>query len=354
MNDATFADIQLTNVPRTAGFPVLGPAIIYGRIGEGASSTIYLATHAASAADVAVKVLKENVSAPVTERFRREARLTARFEHPAFVHLLGQGVDRQSGTRFMVLEFVPGESLLDRVSRRGPMDLGEAITAVRAVSEGLGELHRKGLVHRDVKPSNILVSHQGELKIADLGVAKAVESSGDPVAVDDLTISGEVLGSESYMPPEQRHSSREVGAPADVYALGGVLLFLVTGKTPAKALASADLPASISAWVKRCRSRDPSARFEDAGAAAAALVESSAGIAELSLADPALQDSLREWYRLRPSEEALRRVREEAPQALEDFTQPSDFKVMSRQTRVLLLVLAAALAIALGIVAGID
>lgn len=352
MNDATFADIQLEDVPVVAGFPVLGPAIVYGRIGEGGSSTIYLATHAASAADVAVKVLKGNVGEPVTERFRREARLTARFEHPAFVHLLGQGVDHQSGTRFMVLEFIPGESLLSRVSRRGPLELGETIAAVRAVAEGLGVLHRQGLVHRDVKPSNILLSHTGEVKISDLGVAKAMESSTDSDAFPDLTVSGEVLGSESYMPPEQRRSSKAVSASADVYALGGVFLFLATGKTPSRALAFAKLPAPIEAWVKHCRERDPADRYPDAAEAAKGLVTAAAGIEEMTLADPTLQDTLREWYRLRPSEDAIRRIREEAPESLADFTQPSDFKVMSRQTRVLLLILLGALAVFLGVVAG--
>ncbi|HYX76375.1 MAG TPA: serine/threonine-protein kinase, partial [Gaiellaceae bacterium] len=167
------------------------------------------------------------------QRFVREARLAARLSHPNIVRVYDVG--ENDGLPFIAMEYVEGETLADLLRRRGRLEPGEAVALALQACAGLETAHEAGLVHRDVKPQNLLVTPAGTLKIADFGIARSLDGT-------QLTQAGTVLGTAAYLAPEQA-AGETVTAAADVYSLGAVLYELLTGRPPYVADSLAELAA---------------------------------------------------------------------------------------------------------------
>lgn len=226
--------IQLTSscpTPMTVRLPPevgqrLGKCQLVARIGEGAFGIVFRARHLTLDTDVAVKVL--NLSrvrdrGNRRRRFQGEAKLLARVDHPHLVRILDYEDDEQYP--YLVLEFVDGPSLSDLLKKRGKLPLGEAVTLIRQTAEALGAAQRAGVVHRDVKPGNILVTPDGQAKLTDLGMASLLDPE-QRRSRDDA-----VCGTVSYMAPEQFHKPH-VDCRSDIYSLGCTFFQTVTGRLP--------------------------------------------------------------------------------------------------------------------------
>jgi serine/threonine-protein kinase len=194
-------------------------------VGTGGMSSVYRAHDRLLERDVALKVLHQQFTADddYVERFRREARSVAQLSHPNIVTVIDRG--EQDGRQFIVFEYVDGENLKTLVERQGPLPVHEAITLTLQVARALGFAHEHGLVHRDVKPQNVLLNGNGEAKVTDFGIARSLEVHGG------LTQTGTVLGTSDYIAPEQARGAR-ANAQSDIYSLGAVLYELLTGDVP--------------------------------------------------------------------------------------------------------------------------
>lgn len=205
----------------------IGPYRILERLGFGAMSNVYLCKHRATQARVAVKVLAATQAKdPVAlKRFYREARATASLDHPNIVRV--HDVDWDGETNFIVMDFVDGSSIQDIIKHFGAMDIQRAAHYIRQAALGLQHACEHGLVHRDIKPGNLLIDRKGEVKILDMGLARFAEE-GDM----EVLTQGEVLGSPEYLAPEQALDSHKVDIRADIYALGSTFYLMLTGKPP--------------------------------------------------------------------------------------------------------------------------
>jgi serine/threonine protein kinase len=230
--------------------------------------------------DVAIKVLAEHLASDVEfrQRFLREGRLAAKLSHPNVVSVYDGG--ETDGRPYIVMEYVEGVTLAGEIARRGRVSLDEATGLATQVCAGLEHAHDMGLVHRDIKPQNLLLRADGVLKIADFGIARAVE--GTP-----LTEAGTVLGTAVYLSPEQA-SGEHVSPAADIYSLGAVMYELLagqppfsseknlpalvlrkrTGRVPSLRDSVPELPGRLDEIVLRCLSPEPSARPPSAAALA--------------------------------------------------------------------------------------
>jgi len=193
-------------------------------LGRGGMATVYLARDAELDRPVAVKVLAEHMADTPSfhDRFLREAKLAAQLSHPNVVQVFDVGED--NGRPFIVMECVQGSTLADELKQRGPLDPTDVVDLALQICGGLEHAHAAGLVHRDIKPQNLLLGSDGTVKIADFGIARAAEETR-------LTQIGSVLGTAAYLAPEQA-LGEEVTAAADIYSLGCVLYELLTGRTP--------------------------------------------------------------------------------------------------------------------------
>ena len=206
------------------------------KIGEGGMGTVYQAVHIHLAKHVALKILPSDKlrSKQSVSRFRQEMRAVGKVNHPNVVSASDAGTI--DGHHFLVMELVQGADLARIIHARGPLDVADACEIVRQTAIGLQHAHDKGLVHRDVKPSNIMLALDGSVKLLDLGLANLnnleFESTANVVVTDQLTSVGQIMGTLDYMAPEQITASREVDRKADIYALGATLFQLLTGRTP--------------------------------------------------------------------------------------------------------------------------
>ncbi|MEK7866524.1 MAG: protein kinase [Planctomycetota bacterium] len=199
--------------------------VVGRRIGRGGMGEVFLAEHPVLGRKAALKVLPGGwlITPDRVERFHREARLAAQLDHPNIVRVLHAG--SQGGLHFLVLEYVEGESLGDRIERLGKLPIDEALGLIEQAARGLDAAHKHGIIHRDIKPGNLLVSTDGTLKVADFGLAREL------MAPSDLTGSNQVLGTPSFMAPEQVEA-RPLDARTDIFSLGATLYCLITGKLP--------------------------------------------------------------------------------------------------------------------------
>jgi formylglycine-generating enzyme required for sulfatase activity len=222
---------QLWVEPPAEEFPrgtVLGNYELLEPLGAGGMGRVFKAWHRRLKREVALKVLAPELlrSEAARVRFRREMEAAARVASPHVVAVHDAG--EEAGRDFLVMEFVEGHTLADLVKDRGPLPVGEAVRAALQAARGLAHAHAAGLIHRDVKPANLLLDRAGQVKVSDLGLARGVDAAGD----GNVTASGVVVGTASCMAPEQAFDSRRVDHRADVYGLGCTLYFLLTGKPP--------------------------------------------------------------------------------------------------------------------------
>ncbi len=248
-------------------------------LGGGGMSRVFLAEETGLERKVVVKVLPPEMAAGVNaERFRREILLAAKLQHPHIVPLLTAGA--KDDLLYYVMPYIQGESLRTRLAREGELPVGQAARILRDVADALAYAHRQGVVHRDIKPDNVMLA-DGHAVVTDFGVAKAVESS---TGASSLTSLGVALGTPAYMSPEQAAADPHVDHRADIYALGAMAYELLTGRppftgaTPQSVLAAhvtqapdhvtvhrATVPPALAEAVMRCLAKKPADRFQQAG-----------------------------------------------------------------------------------------
>ena len=196
------------------------------RIASGGMSTVYRAFDETLERQVAIKLMNREVSADSDqlERFRREARAVAQLNHPHVVGVIDAGEDE--GRPYIVFEYIEGETLKERIRRHGRLAISEAIAYAIEIGRALGAAHARHIVHRDVKPQNVLIDEEGSAKVTDFGIARTLEEEG-------LTADGRVFGTTDYVAPEQA-LGRQVTGQSDLYSLGVVLYEMLTGEVPFK------------------------------------------------------------------------------------------------------------------------
>ena len=259
-------------------------------LGHGAMATVDLAHDTELDRPVALKRLAENLARDdeLRRRFVREARLAARLAHPNVVRVFDVGED--DGRPFIAMEYVDGETLAEVIARRGALPPAEAAELAMQICAGLAAAHAAGLVHRDVKPQNLLLGTDGVLKLGDFGIAVGHEGTR-------LTIAGTVLGTAGYLAPEQARGE-QVTAAADIYAVGAVLYELLAGAPARRAKSLAELgsdygfappdlpigvPAELVTAVTACLAVKPEDRPESAAALARLIAPVEAEAPTLSL-----------------------------------------------------------------------
>jgi serine/threonine protein kinase len=204
----------------------LGPYHIIDSIGRGGMGHVFQAEHAMLGRIEAVKVLPKSRSTPESiANFQREIRAQAQLDHPNLVRLSYAG--QEGATYFFVTEFVPGADLRRLVRRNGRLTMQQAATIISQAAEGLQHAHQQGLVHRDVKPGNLLVTPGGETKVTDLGLAGFLEED-----IEDNPHAGKIVGTADYLSPEVLRSPGEMSPLSDIYSLGCTMYYAVTGKVP--------------------------------------------------------------------------------------------------------------------------
>jgi eukaryotic-like serine/threonine-protein kinase len=196
-------------------------------LGSGGMARVYLAHDSVLERDVALKVLREQYAddEEFVERFRREAKNAASLNHPNVVQIYDQG-RAEDGTYYMAMEHVPCGTLKEHIAKRGSLDPSEAAGIASQVADALALAHGRGIVHRDIKPQNVLLTTSGEAKVADFGIARAISAKA-------MTGTNQILGTAAYMSPEQVGGER-VGPQSDLYSLGVVLYEMLTGMLPHK------------------------------------------------------------------------------------------------------------------------
>jgi len=259
-------------------------------VGHGGMSTVYKAHDSLLERNVALKVLHQqyNEDEDFVERFKHEARSVAQLQHPNIVTVIDRG--EEDGRQYIVFEFIDGENLKELVVRKGRLDVREALEIALAIAQGLAFAHENGLIHRDVKPQNVLLNGDGRAKVTDFGIARSLDVE------HGVTQTGTILGTSNYIAPEQA-TGQPVDAHTDVYSLGIVLYEMITGELPFPgesfvAIAMkhiqqpspnvldvrGDVPLRVASMVDRALEKDPEHRFPTMGAFAA---EIEASLAEL-------------------------------------------------------------------------
>ncbi len=213
----------------------LGDFELVRKLGQGGMGAVYLAHQISLDRKCALKVMSSQLSQKkdFVERFIREARVGAKIEHPNVVRCYAVG--EHKNIYFAALEFIDGASMQDWIKKLGTLEVGDAVHITIVCAQALGHAHKMNLIHRDIKPDNILVTKNGMVKVADLGLAKAVDDD------QSMTQSGTGMGTPLYMPPEQARNAKYVDQRSDIYALGCTLYRYLTGAPPFKADSTMEL-----------------------------------------------------------------------------------------------------------------
>ena len=257
---------------------VAGRYKLENRLGAGGMSTVFRAQDTVLERAVAVKLLAEHLAQDddFVARFRREALAAARLQHPNIVQVFDSGQDQESGRHYIVMEYVDGPSCADLLRQHRMFDTDDTLRIIRDACQGLDYAHRAGVIHRDVKPGNLLVSNEtGTTKLADFGIAKAAEQTR-------ITQVGAVLGTAAYLSPEQA-TGEEAGPASDIYSLGVCAYQFLTGRLPHEygsltelALKQQqervapittyrdDVTPELDQAVRLCLERDPAHRYANA------------------------------------------------------------------------------------------
>ncbi len=257
----------------------LGGCRIEKKLGEGGMGAVFLGRHLGLDMPVAVKVLPPSfarVSQKNIDRFLREARSAAKLQHANVIRVLNVG--HEKGLYFLVMEYVEGEDLEDRLEERGVLPVDEAVEIVCQVAEGLEAARAKNIIHRDIKPENILIDGAGTAKLADLGLAK------NPEEDHGTTHAGTSMGTPHYMAPEQGRDSTAADHRSDIYSLGCTFFRMLCGRVPFEGKSTYDvlhkhihepppdpqalnrtLPKSVGAVIQRMMAKDPAKRYPTAG-----------------------------------------------------------------------------------------
>ena len=265
-------------------------------LGHGGMATVFLAQERATGRRVALKVFRSDVAMALgAERFLREIELAARLEHPNIVPLIESGQapqpDGHPPLLYYAMPYIEGESLAERLERGGELALDEVVAIISPVAAALQHAHERGIVHRDVKPPNIMLSSDGPM-VADFGIAHAIGQTGEK----KLTSTGCVVGTPAYMSPEQSAGTYRLDGRSDVYALGcvtyemllgeppfsgpstqAVLARHAVGQVPSMRVVRPTIPPGVEAVVHRCLSKSPADRYRTATEYAAALAEAAKG-----------------------------------------------------------------------------
>jgi serine/threonine protein kinase len=264
------------------------------RLGFGGMSTVQLAVDRRLERQVAVKLLAEHLAddSQFISRFRREALSAARLVHPNIVQVFDFGLDEASGRHYIVMEYIHGRSGAEILREETRLGVADTLELVDGACRGLAHAHRMGVVHRDVKPGNIMRSDDGAVKLADFGIAKAMVGQ-----TSQITQAGSVLGTAAYLAPEQA-SGAEVGPAADLYGLGVVTYQLLAGRLPYEAGSLTELammqqreypirldevapevPAALALAVEKALALEPEERYSSADEMRTALHDGARGIA---------------------------------------------------------------------------
>jgi serine/threonine-protein kinase len=262
----------------------LGPYQLKRRLGTGGMGEVYLAEHVLLKQPCAVKLIRPERAGDPTNlrRFEREVQATARLKHWNTVQIFDYG-HTPDGTFYYAMEYLPGLNLDDLVKRYGPLPAGRALHLLRQVCAALREAHGIGLIHRDIKPGNIIACERGGIqdvaKLLDFGLVRAAGADDE---VERLTRDGAITGTPAYMSPEQAGGHEELDARSDIYSLGAVAYFLLTGQAPFRRNQAlqvmlahlrdqvrplgelrSDIPADVETVVLRCLDKDPRRRYPD-------------------------------------------------------------------------------------------
>jgi serine/threonine protein kinase len=264
------------------------------RLGYGGMSTVQVAVDRRLERQVAVKLLAEHLAddSQFISRFRREALAAARLVHPNIVQVFDFGLDEPSGRYYIVMEYIRGRSGAEILREETRLGVADTLELVDGACRGLAHAHRMGVVHRDVKPGNILRSDEGSVKLADFGIAKAMAGQ-----TSQITQAGSVLGTAAYLAPEQA-TGGDVGPASDLYGLGVVTYQLLAGRLPYDAASltelamlqqrqdplrldqlTSEVPAALASAVERALALDPRDRYASAEEMRAALHDGARGIA---------------------------------------------------------------------------
>ena len=290
-------------VGRTLGhYEILEP------LGAGGMGEVYRARDTKLDRDVAIKVLPEDFATDADRlaRFAREAKLLASLNHANISAIYG--LEDEGDTRFIAMELVEGETLAERIARSGRIDVDEALDIARQIAEALEAAHDANIIHRDVKPANVLLTGKGGVKVLDFGIAKSTTVEANAALTEQatsLTVDGTLMGTPPYMAPEQIRGE-EADKRADIWAFGCVVYEMLTGKgafareTVADTLAAIiernpdydtlppDVPPSIRQLVRRCLEKDQRERLRDIGDARIEIKQ--------ALAMPPANDTYRKTY----------------------------------------------------------
>ena len=352
------------------------------RLGAGGMSTVFLATDSVLERAVAVKLLAEHLAddEDFVARFRREALAAARLQHPNIVQVFDSGQDPESHRHYIVMEYVEGPSAADLLREYRELDVEQTVAIVRDACHGLDYAHRAGVVHRDVKPGNLLLAEEtGITKLADFGIAKAAEQTR-------ITQVGSVLGTAAYLSPEQARGE-EAGPASDTYSLGVCAYQFLTGRLPHEYSSLTELalkqqqevvapiqefrpevPAELDEAIRLCLEREPGSRYRSALELAQAIDAGLHGQATDATRRLSLSDADTDATRALDSTSATRAMPRTsyAPPAYSEPTAPPPRRRDDREARrtarrrrmasffALLLVVAAIAAVAVAVIASQD